>query len=302
MNEEIKGMTLSENTNDTKQMKMVKRGVFATGENITADMLPYRDNFVEPDASDFDTNVDNTLKHEIEQLKNMGGLIPKNLTPLFLMEDGSGIFAKKMVSEDNESYIVLIYVYSDGRSSKQIRIDHSELHHISKGNYGKKNENVDKYDRALARKTLSKLENKILPYWRPTIDVPPESIVQMLFRMFDKLEVEHTQTASRVDIYKYIVEVAERGRNSLSHFYIVRRKYYAFTVEHFVEIAEHFNLTKEELIAELKEGNLLFTQGSSANTLSKVNGIGYCYCIKMMASRCDKVAVEDLSGYSYDKL
>ena len=91
MNEEIKGMTLSENTNDTKQMKMVKRGVFATGENITADMLPYRDNFVEPDASDFDTNVDNTLKHEIEQLKNMGGLIPKNLTPLFLMEDGSGI-------------------------------------------------------------------------------------------------------------------------------------------------------------------------------------------------------------------
>lgn len=302
MNKEIKGMTLSEDTNDAKQIKMVTRGVFATGENITNQMLPYHDGFLQPDASDFDNNVDKTLEKEIQQFKNMGGFIPKDLTPLFLMEDGSGIFGKKVVGKGKENYTLLTYVYSDGSISDDIRIDNSELHHISKGNYGKKNEHVDKYDVALARKTLSKLEDKILPYWRPTIDVPPESIVQMLFRMFDQLEVEHTQTATRVDIYKYIVEVAERGRNSISHFYIVRRNYYAFTVEHFVEIAEHFNLSKEELIAELKKGGMLYTQKSSVNNLAKVNGIGYCYCIKMMASRCNKVAVEDLSGYSYDKL
>lgn len=302
MNEEIKTMALTEDTNEIKQIKMVKRGVFAIGENITTQMLPYFDGFLDPDASDFDNNVDKTLVNEIQQCKNMGGFIPKGLTPLVLMDDGAGIMAKKVVGKKNENYIILVYVYNDGSTSKEIRIEHSELHHISKGNFGRKNDNTDKYDVALAKKTLSKLEERILPYWRPTIDISSEAIVKMIFKLYDVLAEEHIQTTTGTDIYKYMVEVAENGKNSLSHFYIVRRKYYAFEEHHFLEIAKHFDLSKEELISELKEVDAFYTQESSTNNLCKVKGIGYCYCIKMMKSRFEKVDFEDYSGNAYDEL
>lgn len=302
MNEEIKTVALTEDTNETKQIKIVKRGVFAIGENITTQMLPYFDGFLEPDASDFDNNVDKTIANDIQQCKNMGGFIPKGLTPLILMDDGAGIMAKRVVGKKNENYIVVVYVYSDGSTSKEIRIEHSELHHVSKGNFGRKNDKTDKWDVAQAKKTLSKLEDKILPYWRPTIDISAEAIVQMLFKQYDVLAEEHIQTSTGTDIYKYMVEVAENGRNSISHFYIVRRKYYAFLEEHFLEIAKHFHLSKEELISELKEVDAFYSQESSTNELCKVKGVGYCYCIKMMKSRFGKVDIEDLSGDPYDDL
>ena len=303
MQKDLKKTELMEETTDFKEGGYVTAAAGEQNElspsvvNITELSVQNANELVEIDESEFVNEIDPDLKKEVEKMKFQGVFIPADeFTILCHVDNGAAILAKKNIYKGNRSDVAIVYAHSDGSRSDEVIISNSDLLLLSRGNFGEDNNTADKADIALAKKTLRKFEERLLPFWRYGTNVSSVFIIKTICGMYSHLKEDRSALPDIYSIYSFIIKKAETNITHPCYFYMVRRQFYAFTEVDFTEIASHFGLNIKELAIMFKQANLLYTQTSTVGYQCNVKGIGNCYCVKMPKSRMGKFEVEDLSS------
>lgn len=256
------------------------------------------------DESEFDDEDDDghsELLAQIEENRRKGAYIPTGLSVLYKLQTGV-ILAKRVIGSGNKSHVVLVCAYNDGNISDEIKIENAEIGYVVCGNYGKKSDSYDQGDISLAKRTIKKLADRIMPYWRAGMEMPIWALVELIKREYYHIKEERTLEPTIDDIYAFIVHTAETRRDRHDWEFTVAKDSYRFEEYQIEEFATHFGYKKLEFLELLKRHKYLVLPPSSKGYQRKIKDDGYRYCIKMMSSHVGKVTPVKLVSNPYDRL
>lgn len=203
------------------------------------------------------------------------------LTLIYGRQNTTKIFAKRVISNGNNGEPVLVFLYTNGRTTPEISITMQEIMTVRFGNYGIENEQIDKYNLNQARKILRKLGERLFQYWNVDINISISRLIELLEVNYNSLKID---TGTELDIalvysviFKYIQSEKSRMRDEIE-----RKSVYALQKEDMMNIASKLNLKLGELVKYLKNNYILHLQNSSVGYQCEVKGLGSCYCIRKL--------------------
>lgn len=233
---------------------------------------------------------------KIDKAKSKGAFIPNNLTLIHRGLAGSKILAKRVSEGDALGDVALVFAYASGNITKDVIVEMHELLTISHGNFGETSEDFEKEDISEAKKVIKKVGKRVLKYWAADIKISFRDLMKLLVGRLGDLKVDSDESLGINQVYGAIYSFIEENAGNWHRYpYLKRKSCYALLREDMEEIALTLNTKVKELLIILKRNNLLHLQPSSIGYQSEVNGVGSCYCIKILAENRYEVEKEDIN-------
>jgi hypothetical protein len=265
-------------------------------EKIYRDIqVAQKEAFLEVDQDEFKEDSVNTKVYtEIQNIKKSGAFVPiEGLTPLYVDKNtGIKVLAKRIAEDGGLGNPVLVFVYADGSTSKDIEIKMSELLDIING----KHVNADNSDKADAKKAMKKIVGRISSNWDLSMGIRVADLITILIANFSTLQVDKENELDIDSVYEAIYSYIEKVHMDPDKPYMKRKTFYALKHEDMNEIALSLGVEVIDIAKTLKRNNVLRLQKKSRGYQCEVKDVGSCYCVRILA----KDKHEDYVDFNYD--
>lgn len=238
--------------------------------------------FLEIDQDEFvEDNVNTEVYTEIQNIKKSGAFVPiKGMTPLYIDKNtGIKVLAKRIAEEGTLGNPILVFVYSDGSMSKDIKIEMEELINIMSG----KHVNADNSDKSNANKAMRKIIGRISSNWDLSMGISISDLITILIDNFSTLQVDKENELDIVSVYEAVYSYINKVHMYPDKNYMKRKTFYALKHEDMNVIALSLGVEIIDIAKTLKRNDVLRLQAKSRGYQCEVKDAGSCYCVKIFS-------------------
>lgn len=298
---------LGGNNMETKnQMVTVKNDVVTSivgldaeeRENICREIqVAKKKAFLKIDQDEFEEEDVNTeIYAQIQNIKKRGALVPiEGMTPLYVDKNtGIKILAKRVAEENTLGNPVLVFVYSDGSISKEIKIEMEDLLNIKAGEHI----NADNSDKSNAKKVMRKIIGIISSNWDLSMGISVQDLITILIGNFFTLPVDKEKELDFDSAYEAVYSYIEKTHMNPDKNYMKRKQFYALKREDMDVIAEMLGVEIIDIAKILARHSALRLPKNRKRRgyQCEVKDAGSCYCVKIFANN----EHEDYVDFNFD--